>query len=78
MNKIQLNKLPINSTGKVEKLNCEGNLRRRMLDLGIVKGTNIIPVLKSPFGDPIAFEIRGSIVALRKEVSEQIEVNFDN
>ena len=78
MNKIQLNKLPINSTGKVEELNCEGNLRRRMLDLGIVKGTNIIPVLKSPFGDPIAFEIRGSIVALRKEVSEKISVNFDN
>ncbi len=78
MNKIQLNKLPINSTGKVEELNCDGNLRRRMLDLGIVKGTNIIPVLKSPFGDPIAFEIRGSIVALRKEVSEKISVNFDN
>ena len=78
MNKIQLNKLPINSTGKVEELNCDGNLRRRMLDLGIVKGTNIIPVLKSPFGDPIAFEIRGSVVALRKEVSEKISVNFDN
>ena len=76
MNKIHLNRLPINCTGKVEKLNFEGDLRRRMLDLGIVKGTNIIPVLKSPFGDPIAFEIRGSVIALRKEISEQIEVNF--
>lgn len=74
MNKTHLNNLPINCKGVVENLNCDGNLRRRMLDLGIVKGTNIIPVLKSPFGDPIAFEIRGSIIALRKEISEQIDV----
>lgn len=77
MNNIHLNKLPINCRGKVEKLNCDGNTRRRMLDLGIVKGTNVIPVLKSPFGDPIAFEIRGSVVALRKEISELIEVTLN-
>lgn len=77
MNNIHLNKLPINCRGKVVKLNCDGNVRRRMLDLGIVKDTNIIPILKSPFGDPTAFEIRGSLVALRKEISELIEVTFD-
>lgn len=76
MSNIHLNELPINCRGKVEKLNCDGNIRRRMLDLGIIKGTNIIPVLKSPFGDPIAFEIRGSIIALRSEISELIEVSI--
>ena len=76
MNNIHLNNLPINCRGKVEKINCDGNIRRRMLDLGIVKGTNIIPVLKSPFGDPIAFEIRGSIISLRREISELIDVSI--
>lgn len=76
MNNICLNKLPINCIGKVVNLNCDGNVRRRMLDLGIVKGTKVVPVLKSPFGDPIAFEVRGSVIALRKEISDLIEVTF--
>ena len=46
-----------------------GNIKRRMLDLGFTKGTKIVPVFKSPFGDPTAFEVRGSVIALRKEDS---------
>ena len=76
MNNIHLNNLPMNKKGIVEKINCDGNIRRRLLDLGVIKGTSIIPVLKGPFGDPIAYEIRGSLVALRKEISELIEVNY--
>lgn len=76
MNNIHLNKLPINCEGKVEGLNFDGDIRRRMLDLGIIKGTKIMPILKSPFGDPIAFEIRGSIIALRSEISELIDVSI--
>ena len=38
-----------------------------MLDLGIISGTVIIPVLKSPSGDPRAFEVRGTLLAIRKE-----------
>ena len=45
-----------------------------MLDLGIVKNTIIKPVLKSPSGDPVAYEIRGAIIALRKEDSDLIMV----
>ena len=51
-----------------------GNLKRRLLDLGIVKGTLITPVFKSPSMDPIAYEFRGSLIALRKEDSCLIEV----
>lgn len=76
MNCILLNELPINHTAKIENLNCHGNIRRRLLDLGIIKGSKITPVLKSPSGDPTAFEIRGSIIALRKEITELIEVNI--
>lgn len=69
-----LNELPINSTGIVEKLNCYGNIRRRLLDLGIIANTPIKSVLKSPSGDPTAYEIRGSLIAIRKEDAKYIDI----
>lgn len=74
MNNILLDCLPIDSVGKVDKLNCGGDIQRRLLDLGIVKGTKITAIFKSPSGDPTAFSIRGSIIALRKDDASLIEV----
>lgn len=71
---MKLYDLPLNTIGIIDNLNCNGNIRRRLLDLGLVKGTNIIPVLKSPSGDPTAYEIRKTIIALRKEDSSLIDV----
>ena len=75
MVKTHLDNLPLGTYGKVEVLNCKGAIRRRLLDLGIVKGTPIVPILKSPSGDPTAFIIRGSVIALRKEDTNLIVVN---
>ncbi len=69
-----LYELPLNKTGIVDKLNCNGNIKRRLLDLGLVKGTKITPVLKSPSGDPTAFEIRRTLIALRKEDCSLIDL----
>jgi len=69
-----LNNLNLDTQGKVQSLACTGSIRRRLLDLGLVKNTKIIPVFKSPCGDPTAYEIRGSIVALREEDSKNIKV----
>lgn len=69
---MNLNELPLNTVGIVKELNCNGNTKRRLLDLGLIKGTNITPVFKSPSGDPTAFEIRRTIIALRKEDSNLI------
>ena len=66
--------LPLNTIGIIDNLNCSGNIRRRLLDLGLVKGTQIIPVLKSPSGDPTAYEIRKTLIALRKEDSTLINL----
>ena len=76
MNSIHLTDLPIDTEAKVLNLNCSGMVRRRLLDLGIVKGTKITPILKSPSGDPTAFLIRGSLIALRKEDANLILVNI--
>ena len=69
---MNLYELPLNTVGIIDKLNCNENIRRRLLDLGLVKGTKIIPVLKSPLGDPTAYEIRKTLIAIRKEDSNCI------
>ena len=75
MNTFTLDTLPINSSCKIVSLNCSGALQRRLLDLGLVHNTPIKAVLKSPFGDPTAYEVRGSTIALREEDAKLIIVN---
>jgi len=71
---MNLNELPLNTIGTIDKLNCNGNIKRRLLDLGLIKGTKIIPVFKSPSGDPVAYEIRKTLIAIRKEDSKLINI----
>lgn len=71
---IPLNELPIGSFGKVRTLTADGNTRRRMLDLGLIHDTTVESIRKSPAGDPIAYEIRGAVIALRSEEASKIFV----
>lgn len=72
MNIFTLDALPLDSSCKIVSLNCSGSLQRRLLDLGLVKNTSIKATLRSPFGDPTAYEVRGSTIALRKEDAKLI------
>jgi len=58
---------------KITSLNLEGVMRRRLLDLGFVSGALVEVVRKSPLGDPIAFRVSQTTIALRKEESSRIE-----
>jgi len=71
-NLIPLHQLPIGSFGKVKKLIAEGSSRRRLLDLGLICDTTVESLQKSPAGDPIAYQIRGAVIALRKEEASKI------
>jgi Fe2+ transport system protein A len=71
---IPLNQLPIGAKANVSSLRANGSARRRMLDLGIVGGTEIESLYKSPSGNPVAYRIRGAVIALRNDVSNQILV----
>jgi DtxR family Mn-dependent transcriptional regulator len=53
---------------------CQGTQRRRLLDLGVVRGTEITPELVSAAGDPVAYRIRGALVALRGTQASWIAV----
>ena len=69
---MNLYELPLNTVGIIDNLYCNDIIKRRMLDLGLIKGTKITPVFKSPSGDPIAYEIRKTLIAIRKEDSSKI------
>lgn len=73
-NTITLNKIPTGSKCKVIALTAQGSTRRRFLDLGLISGTEIEVLQQSPSGDPIAYFIRGAVIAIRSEDSSQILV----
>ena len=67
----------INETAVVKELTAGGAARRRFLDLGIVRDTEVTPLFKSPFGDPVAFLIRGTVIALRLADCKTIIISTD-
>jgi len=50
--------------------------RQRLADIGIIEGTLIEVLYKSPFGNPVAYFIRGTVFALRNETAEKIIVEI--
>lgn len=77
MSKIcSLTNLKIDQKAKVIDIASSGIIRRRLQDIGLIKGTCIKCVLKSPANDPIAYEIRGAIIAIRNEDSSNILVSL--
>ena len=67
-----LNELKLNEIGFIKELKCNSGVKRRLLDLGLIEGTKITPIFVSPSGDPTAFEVRGSIIAIRIEDTKLI------
>ena len=58
----------------VVKLHGDGALKRRIMDMGIVKGVEIFVRKVAPLGDPVEVNVRGYELSLRKEDAELIEV----
>jgi len=69
-----LNLIPLGKSCIVYDLKTTSAIRRRFLDIGIIKGTLITALNKSPSGDPIAYLIRGAVIAIRSQDSRSILV----
>jgi DtxR family Mn-dependent transcriptional regulator len=54
---------------------CQGLTRRRFLDLGLTPGATIEVALPNAFNDPMAYRVRGTLIALRREQANQIIIN---
>ena len=59
---------------KVVKLHGEGAVKRRIMDMGITKGVDILLRKVAPLGDPVEVTVRGYELSLRKADAEMIEV----
>ncbi len=71
----KMNELSTDETGTVVCINTRGSMRRRFLDLGLVCGTVVKCVGKSPTGDPTAYLIRGAVIAIRAKDCSDIFVS---
>ncbi|WP_058487078.1 FeoA family protein [Defluviitalea phaphyphila] len=75
---IPLNQVTIGKTCIVKNLKSSGIKRRRILDLGFIPNTKIKVIRRSPLGDPTAYLIRETMIALRKEEASKILVKVIN
>ncbi len=69
-----LRDVKIGETVKVVKLNGEGAVKRRIMDMGITKGTEVYVRKVAPLGDPVEVTVRGYELSLRKADAEIIVV----
>ena len=69
-----LQEVPLGQTGFVNELIISGDTRRRLMDLGFLPGTKIVPLFRGPSGDPTAYRVLGAVIALRAELASRIQV----
>ncbi|MBD5479822.1 MAG: ferrous iron transport protein A [Lachnospiraceae bacterium] len=69
-----LRQIPCGETVKVTRLNGEGPVKRRIMDMGITKGVEIYVRKVAPLGDPVEITVRGYELSLRKADADMIEV----
>jgi ferrous iron transport protein A len=69
-----LREAKIGQTVKVSRLNGDGAVKRRIMDMGITKGVEVYVRKVAPLGDPIEVTVRGYELSLRKADAEMIEV----
>ena len=70
----KLSELEPGEKGTIVKVQGSGALRRRLLDMGLIRGTEIKMVRKSPLGDPLEFLVKGYNLSLRKKECENVYV----
>lgn len=74
---ISLHLLRPGQKGIVTRINGATALRRRFIEMGIVKGETILMERHAPLGDPVEYLIKGYHLSLRKEEASQIEITLN-
>ncbi len=69
-----LNNLKDNEKAIVLDLTATDETRRRLQDIGLIRGTQVLCLMHSPLGDPVAYNIRGAVIALRSEDAAMVIV----
>ncbi|NLJ64383.1 MAG: ferrous iron transport protein A [Christensenellaceae bacterium] len=69
-----LREVAIGESAKVKKIHGEGAVKRRIMDMGLTKGTEVFVQKLAPLGDPLQVTVRGYELSIRKADAELIEV----
>ena len=69
-----LNQIKVGHSAKIVRLNGEGAVKRRIMDMGMTKGVEVFVRKLAPLGDPIEVTVRGYELSLRKADAQMIEV----
>ena len=69
-----LKQVRVGETVRVVKLHGEGAIRRRLMDMGLTRGTEVLVRRVAPFGDPIELTLRGYELSLRRADAEMVEI----
>ena len=71
-----LDQLKPGDAGTVTQLNAEGQLRSRLMDMGMITGTQVTMIRKAPLGDPLEVEVRGYSLSLRKKEARLVSLEM--
>ena len=72
----QLSDFTVGQRGKIVKVNGDGAIRRRLFDMGVTPGADVMLRKKAPLGDPIEVNLRGYELTLRKAEAGCVEVGL--
>ena len=72
-----LGEAKVGSTVVVTKIDGDGAYKRRIMDMGITKGTELYIRKVAPLGDPVEIRVRGSFISVRKDEAAIMEVRLD-
>ena len=70
---MKLSELKAGERARITALKSDGAMRKRLRDMGVTEGTGVSNIMRSPLGDPAAYMIRGSVIALRDADAALIE-----
>lgn len=76
MSQLNLRQLGLGQKANIAKINAEGELGRRIRDMGLIPGASVEVVGKAPLRDPVALRIEGTTIALRNSEADYITVEI--
>lgn len=75
---MKLGKLEKGQAGRILRVDGEGDVVRRLLEMGLLEGSQVELVHEAPFGgDPVAVRVRGALIALRRDEANLVDVEVE-
>jgi ferrous iron transport protein A len=69
-----LRQLKVNQRGRISAVNAQGELGRRIRDMGLIPGVEVVIIGRAPLKDPVALRVKGFTLTLRNQEADHIRV----